>query len=62
MYYYFISCTTGTIYGTLITSYQSAFGSSAVVGNVYLLRNITDLPDGCYTVSAIIPPSLLESE
>ena len=49
MYYYFISCTTGTIYGTLITSYQSAFGSSAVVGNVYLLRNITDLPDGCYT-------------
>ena len=49
MYYYFISCTTGTIYGTLITSYYSAFNSSAVVGNIYLLRNITDLPDGCYT-------------
>ena len=49
MYYYFISCSSGTIYATLISSYQSAFGSSPVIGNVYRLLNITDLPDDCYT-------------
>jgi len=46
--YYFLSCDGSVCYVTPQADWLNAFIQAPTVGIVYLLENITDLPDGCY--------------
>ena len=59
MNYYFLSCDGSICYVTTDTDWSNAFGLAPTVGIVYLLENITDLPDGCYQcVSSCEEPTI----
>lgn len=53
-YYYFSACTGGQVYRANIVDFQNELGS-VIDDTTYLLENIRDLNDGCYTVISSSP-------
>ena len=48
-HYYFSACTDGSIYRAVILDFDAELGAVSD-GRTYLLEDISDLPNGCYTV------------
>ena len=48
-HYYFSACTDGSIYRAVIVDFDAELGAVSD-GRTYLLEDISDLPNGCYTV------------
>jgi hypothetical protein len=57
-YYYFSACSNGDIYRAVTIDFDTelGLGGTLPVGETVLLEDITDLPDGCYTVITSATP------